>query len=311
MFKFTVKAIFILFVGIIFCVPITASPNEPVTLLLQAKGKVEYRNGGKEWKRVHRNKFLFEGYRVRTGSDGSCKLLNEQTNTLKTLTENSEVEIHADGAVAVEGGLSEEQPIVSILGNLKRKFVKVQRYTVVLRSAHKKQDVSQENVPPGLVLSQDYPDLVWENSGAEYSYRLIIGDNVFDVPAADGDTVRFRLPQMKSGGFAYKIQVLRDGNVICDPLKSGTLYWMSDEERNAFQKGIQSVREIDPDNGFLIANYMDEQGISVAAMDLYRKFFRENPDTNEMRPFLIKVYHDLDLEKLKKREIALYNREAE
>lgn len=312
MFRFTLKAMFILFIGMVFCIPATGSPNEPVTLLLQAKGKVEYCNGTKEWKTVRRNKFLFEGYRVRTGDDGTCKLLNQQTNTIKVLTENSEVEIRGDGALSVAGGLSEDQPIVSILGNLKRKFVKVQKYTVVLRSAHKKQDVLQENISSrNIVLSQDYPDLVWENRGPEYSYRLIVGEKSFEVPPADSDTVRFRLPPLQPGQLAYKIQLLRDSTLICDPIKSGSLYWMTDEERDNFRKGLGSVRELDPDNRFLIANYMDEQGISVAAMDQYRKFFQENTDANEMRPFLIKVYHDLDLENLKKEEIALYNREAE
>ena len=63
---------------------------------------------------------------------------------------------------------------------------------------------------------------------------------------------------------------------------------------------------IDPDNGFLLGNVLDEYGFKVAAMDRFREFLSENPDINEVRPFLMKVYDDLKLRHLKQAEALLY-----
>ena len=56
-----------------------AAKRGPVAVLSLAKGKVEYSKNAKKWKKVRRNKFLFNGYQIRTGADGSGKITNQKT----------------------------------------------------------------------------------------------------------------------------------------------------------------------------------------------------------------------------------------
>jgi hypothetical protein len=62
------------------------------------------------------------------------------------------------------------------------------------------------------------------------------------------------------------------------------------------------------EDGFLIANLMDDEGLKVAAMDIFREFMAENPEANEIRPFLIKVLSDLHLDQARQRESVRYHR---
>ena len=49
----------------------------PVAKLFQIEGQVEYSRNGTNWNPVRRTKYLFSGYHVRTGKDGSGKLINQ------------------------------------------------------------------------------------------------------------------------------------------------------------------------------------------------------------------------------------------
>jgi hypothetical protein len=82
---------------------------------------------------------------------------------------------------------------------------------------------------------------------------------------------------------------------------------MSEKEQAQLLNQKKAIEEIDPENGFLLGNFLEEKGLIVAAMDYYRHFFERNPEENQMRPFLIKVYSDLRLSQLKKAEINRYN----
>lgn len=289
--------------------PALALPNEPVAMLLNAQGKVEYSSDSKNWKEVSRNKFLFQNERVRTGDDSTCKLIDQKTDAVISLKPNSEIEISAGNIKAYSGEIAQEDSPVNFMGILQRKFAKVQKYAVVLRSASKKKH--RFNIANEIVLSQDYPELVWESLGTEYEYRLIVDGKVFDVPATDKKIVRFKLPVMKAGEFSYTVQALKNGVVIYTPKKMKNLRWMPDAEQKALIEGKRCIQKIDPCNRFLLANYFDEMGLKVAAMDEYQKFFEENPDENDMRPFLIKVYNDLKLKAMKSEEIMRYNQMAD
>ncbi len=157
-----------------------------------------------------------------------------------------------------------------------------------------------------ITLSDDYPDLVWENPGSRYGYQLIVGEKVFEIPGAEGDMIRFSLPRMDPGLFQYVIQVLFDGEIIYAPRKKNILRWMAEDEKQALNKEIQRIDDIAPGNGFLMGNLMDERGLKVAAMDQYREFLSEYPDAHETRPFLIKVLNELKLGKIEKTEIKKY-----
>ncbi|CAN2041808.1 Secreted protein [Candidatus Magnetomoraceae bacterium gMMP-15] len=301
-----IKSLVIFFAIMLYVCTAMASSKAPVAMLLQPQGQVEYSKDGQKWKKVKRNKFLFEGYRVKTGADARCKLINQQTNLITKMGINSEVEIHADGIKAISGNLIESSSEVNLLAGLKRMFAKAQKYTVVRRAAKKKGKIKLITIK-NITLSDDYPDLVWKNLGSEYSYRLIIDNRVFDVQPSSDDMVRFKLNQMKPGEFNYTVQVIKDGKIVYSPEKKRSLKWMSDNEKKDFKKGKNAINQLGAENSFLIGYYMETYELTVAAMDQYRQFFSENPDENEMRPFLIKVYNDLKLTNLKKEETDRYN----
>ena len=298
--------VLILTATVLFSSPaMTLSRNEPVALLIQSKGKVMYSPDGITWKNVRRNRFLFEGWHVKTASDGSCKLINQQTGMIETVEVNTHVKIFAKATKAVMGMISTPEPASDFMSLLKRKFAKVQKYSAIKRHSKYKARAELETVRK-ITLSRDYPDLVWENAGSEYSYRLVIGKNIFDIPASDNDMIRFPLNRMPSGPSDYYVQLIRNGEIAYTPEKKGRIHWMSDAEIKEFREEETRIRETDP-AGFLLGNFMDDRGLKVAAMDLYRKFIAENPDANEMRPFLIKIFGDLKLRTLKDAEMAVYH----
>jgi len=301
-----IRTVFILAMAVLFSTPATAaSEDDPLVLLIQAKGKVMYSADGNRWKNVRRNKFLYEGNRVKTGGDGACKLISQETGMIERIGGNTAVEIRAEGTKALKGMISEAEHAGSLTGFLKRRFAKVQKYTAIQRRARSGDQTELETVRD-ITLSEDYPDLVWENVGPEYAYQLIVGEKVFDVPDSREAMVRFRLSRMEPGQYDYSVQVLYDGEILYAPENKGRLRWLSDAERRSLRERESSVRQVDPDNGFLLGSFMDKQGLKVTAMDQYRKFLTENPDANEVRPFLIKVFDDLKLEGLREAEAILY-----
>ncbi len=276
--------------------------EEPLAMIIDAKGEVAYSPDGQAWKPVNRNKFLFEGWHVKTGKDGMCKILKHDSETIEVLAGSTEVEMKSDATRVLEGNISDTRPSRSFGAFLKRRFASVQKYTVT-RSVKSEKDVRLKTARD-ITLSEDYPDLVWENPGPEYSYQLFVGDKVFDVPGTDEDMVRFRLPQAFPGENTYCVNVLYKGEVLYAPEDRNTLKWLSNEEKKTFQQELARMLEIAPDNRFLLGVFMEENGLKVVAMDRYRDFLTENPDAEEVRPFLVRVLGDLELENLKKAEMA-------
>ncbi|MDA0273505.1 MAG: hypothetical protein O3C68_09680, partial [Proteobacteria bacterium] len=68
----------------------------PVAKLVQIEGLVEYSRNGDKWNPVLRTKYLFPGYRIRTGKDGSGTLISQESGMSQALGSNSEIEV-SDG----------------------------------------------------------------------------------------------------------------------------------------------------------------------------------------------------------------------
>lgn len=292
-------------------VPVMAAEN-PVAMLIDAKGGVFYSPDGEIWKSVNRNKFLFEGWRVKTGKDGVCKVLKQQSDMIEVLATGTEVEIGSESTRVLHGNISDTRPARSLNGFLQRKFAGVQNHTGVQRSAKTGRDPHLETIK-NITLSADYPDLVWENIGPEYSYQLYVGDNVFDVPGTEEKTVRFRLPKMEAGENDYCVNVIYKGEVLYAPEERNSIQWLSEEKKSGFYQELAAILEIAPDNHFLLGRFMDEKGFTVVAMDSYRKFMEDNPDdAHEAGYFLNRVFEKLKLEKLKKEKgLAKYPEQQE
>ena len=281
--------------------------SEPVLMLIQAVGEVLYSPDGKNWKKIYRNRFLYEGGLVKTGKDGTCRFFDPQRQTIQDMESDTEVEIHASGTVTRRGRISEPASAGSFMNFFQRKFTRVRKYVIIRREDAGN---SELKTVPEICLSADYPDLVWENMGPEYAYRLTVGEKTYDVPASEEDMVRFRLTGILPGTHSFHIEMVYQGELIGSSGKNGRICWLSDGEKRFFREKEGKIREIDPDNGFLLGNVMDEYGFRVAAMDQFRKFLAENPEIHEVRPFLIKIYSDLGLERRRQSESLLYHQQC-
>lgn len=273
----------------------------PVAMLTQTQGDVQVSKDGKEWKTVDRNKFLFAGYQVKTGANGTGKLVNQTTNLTQEIAVGSLVEITETDAKAVSGQLSAAtQDSGSLTSGIGQRFEKAQRYTTVRRSVEKKATEVKLDTIPEITLSATYPDLVWASMGKEYGYRLVIDGKSYDVAATDNDAVRFSVPALTPGEHAYQVDVMKGSESIYAPKKTGKIKWLSPEEDAQIKAGLAQIDKTSPNDSFTKAMFLEDKGIAVSAMDLYRKYFESNADDVDLYPMLIKAYHDLKLEKAKK-----------
>jgi len=297
-------------VGIVLaCLPSPLfAADPPVSLLMQVSGTVEHSRDGATWKPVTRNKYLFAGDIIRTGSDGSGKLVDQATNTAQTISANSQIEVAGSSLKAVAGKLSApESASGDLVAGLGNRFAEAQRYTTVRRSVQKDAQAVKLRVVQQVTLSATYPDLAWQSFGRQYSYVATIDGVAHPVSGTEDEMVRFRVPDLAPGHHVFSVAVLDGGQKIAESDKEGGIVWLSVAEDKVLADQIARIRALNPKDDFSVANQLDEKGVIVAAMDLYRKYFDENKDDNEMRPLLIRAYNELKLIDLKQREAQVYN----
>ncbi len=286
----------------------TIAREPPVAKMVQIEGQVEYTRNGKRWNPVRRTKYLFPGYKIKTGANGSGKLINQQTGESQELGSDSEIEVTIDGIALVSGNLTEPQSeSVSVFQSLMNKFAKAQRYTTVRRSLTSNDDKVCDNkvrTIRKISLSPAHPDLVWRNACPEFSYRLIIDGAATDISAqSTSEMIRHTISGIEPGEHSYRVEVLDKDGTVYIPRKDSTFVWVSGKDEKEMVSTLDSLN----DDVFMQTNYLEEKGMYVAAMDAYRDYFSENPDDNDMRPLLIQSYNDLKLTNLKQSEARLYN----
>ena len=287
-------------------VPTAQAGEPPVAVLMQVTGTVELSHDGNTWKPVTRNKFLFAGEVVRTGADGAAKVVDEAANTARALGPNSRIEVAANAVTATAGTLAPpEQLAGDLAAGLSTRFAEAQRYTTVRRGVHT--EAPKLHVARQVTLSATYPDLVWQNLGKDLSYTLVVDGNSLPVPPAGGDMVRFRVPTLTPGSHSFTVQALEPGKAPRPAENEGTIVWLSPAEDAALADGLAKVKATAPNDTFAQANFLDSKGLTVAALDLYRKYFADNQDDNDMRPLLIRAYFELKLNDLRQKEATLYN----
>lgn len=281
--------------------------DPPVALLMQVSGSVDFSRDGKEWKPVTRNKYLFAGDMVRTGADGSGKVVDQATNMAQTMSAGSQIEVAGTAIKVVSGKLSAPEAasgdLVAGLGN---RFAEAQRYTTVRRGVHKEGPIKLRVVQQ-VTLSATYPELAWQSFGKSHSFVLTIDGKAQDVAGTDSDMVRVKVPELSAGKHSFTVAVMENGQKVAEADKDGAIMWLSAAEDKALGESIAKIRAINAKDDFSVANLLDEKGLTVAAMDLYRKYFDANQDDNEMRPLLIRAYNELKLVDLKQKEALVYN----
>lgn len=291
--------------------PALAGKKDPVAVLSQAQGTVEYQKPeGKKFKQIRRNKFLFDGYIVRSGADGSAKITNKITGESFEMGANTELQITSNAIVASKGSLNKVSGS-ELAASLMKRFDKSQSYTTVRRS-HKKK-VIEIDAAKSVVLTDAYPYMVWESLGSDYSYKLSIGNKSYDVAASDKELVRIKVDAFE-GTQAYKIDAYQNGKkvVAMKPIKSRgeqhdrTVTWLSGSDKNNLESSVAALQQEYPENLFMLGNYYEDQNLYVAAMDMYKQYLSENPDEVEMTPYLFRVYKRLKLDKIYKDELEEY-----
>lgn len=285
---------------------IAAEP--PVSMLMQPAGTIEVSKDGAKWTPVTRNKFLFAGDTVRTGADGAATLIDQNSNMAQNVAANSVVKVEANGIKAVSGSLSAPaQASGDLVAGLGNRFAEAQRYTTVRRAVNKEPAELKLRLIGHVVLSATYPELAWEAMGKQYSYVVTIDGKSFPVAATEAEVARLKLPELGTGEHTFTVAVIEGSNKVSEADKEGSIVWLSASEDAALRDAVAKLRAANPSDDFAVANLLDSKGVTVAAMDLYRKHFDANKDDNDMRPLLIKAYNDLKLKGPRQREALLYN----
>ncbi|MBF0158311.1 MAG: hypothetical protein HQL58_02190 [Magnetococcales bacterium] len=282
-----------------------ADAPTPVAMLVQPQGTVEYSRDGQTWEKLSRNKLLFSGSQVRTGADGSATVLNQKDGTSQTLQAGTTVLMDATaGPKATAGKLSAPQPSSGdLVASISNRMSEAQKYTTVRRSANTGDAAAAEPklfFAKKIALSNDYPDLVWESAGGQYSYQVKIGDNKFDVPATTAALVRFKVPNQAPGNYEYGIDLVQNGQPVGNAKKEGSLQWLND---SVYAAAVKAAGQDD----FTVGNVLEEHGLLVAAMDRYQKYVTAHPHDIEEQTLLIKSYHDLKLKNSQREAAVKYN----
>lgn len=284
----------------------------PVFMLIQPEGQVEFSRDGEKWSPLTRNKLLFAGDFVKTGANGSSKVIHQANGKGQNLAANSQIKVEETGAKLLSGNLSAPEEVAGdLLAGLGNRFTVAQRYTTVRRSAGGKEDEAPKlRAAKELKLSPSYPDLVWENLGEKYSHVLEIAGQNIKIPSTKGDFVRVSLKDLKPGKYPFVVHVLEGDKEVTASEKESSLTFLAEAEDKALKADEAKLRSLIKDDDFFLGNFFDARGLLVAAMDHYRRHFIAHKDDNEARPLLIKVYNDLRLGTLRKKEAVLYNEAA-
>jgi len=302
--KFTLSLCFI-------CILILASQNAshasgPLGLLIQTEGDVYHSFRGKTPKKVYRNMFLFRGSTIHTQANSTCRFIDQVNSTLVDVMENSEIQLVNTGVHVVKGNIQQGPLNGGFLNGIRRKYRRVQRYSSIQRRAHKDTDIFFETAKR-IVISQKYPDIVWENHGSEYSYALKVGKKTFPVKAQKTTiTLRYSLASIEPGQYTYQVIVLKDNKTVAKSDPNHELVMLTDTEFSQIDSSQQCIDQLGEDNLFLKAYRLDEKGLIVAAMDLFYQYAKEVHQNNDVRLFLIKTYKELGLKKRKQKELVSF-----
>ncbi|OGH04721.1 MAG: hypothetical protein A2600_02895 [Candidatus Lambdaproteobacteria bacterium RIFOXYD1_FULL_56_27] len=304
--------------AILLVVPVTAvfAEGDPQAVLSQVQGSVEFSKDGSAWKPVRRNKFLQDGYFVRSGADGKGTLTIQKTGEAFNLAGEVQFQIK-DGKAVTSKGKLEAAASSELVAGLMRRFDKSQTYTTVRRSASSKSakvDAARE-----LSLSAEYPYLVFESAGPEYSYEVVLAKETIKVPASKEAVVRVNIPAF-SGKQAYSINVYKDGKqaFAMTPYSKGKdtkdreLTWLADDKVQTLKAQVEQVKQAFPGNDAMLSKVYEQEGLYVAAMDAYQSYLKSNPEDEDIYPFYFFVIKkQLFLEDLYKDEVNKYKAAAE
>jgi hypothetical protein len=291
--------------GIVFATP----PKVPLALLVDIKGKVELSKNGQTFHIINtKDRFILDGYHIQTGADGSGIIIFLQQDNMTMIEPNSHIEIINGYIKKVNGKFQDLTSSEKVLDDIDRQYLHAMKYTMSRKSSGKKK--IRVKLPRSISVCKDFPLLVWDSCGAQYTYRLTVGSNTYDVPASKDKIVRFTLPVLKPGQYKYAVEVLKGGEVVYKPKRKQKLEVLADDALAGLKKVKATIDKIAKGNFLLLGMQLESLDINAAAFDLYDRYFKAHPDENEMRPFFIRACHSLKLKDMKIEQINLFNPEG-
>ena len=204
------------------------APRSPVGKLMDPNGTVEYSRDGEKWRAVTRAKYLFSGYHVRTGADGSGNFINQESGLAQSLSANVTAMVGAAGLEVSAGEVSDPfSSDAGLMDGLANKFASAQRYTTVRRAVKKPGEPECEvkvRLARKITVSEGYADLVWEKACPDNTFVVVLGEQAFDVPSsATGEHIRFQLPLPAAGEYDLRLDVKAGDEVVYTPRRPGKL----------------------------------------------------------------------------------------
>ncbi len=288
-----------LLVLLVFSAGQTVSAAEgPVGRLLEPAGSIEYSRNGQKWKSVTRTRYLFAGYKIRTGADGRGTFVNQNSGLSRSIGPDSAIDIVEQGLAFVTGEVTDPfTNEATLFDGISNKFAKAQRYTMLRRPAIK---CSNEiKAARSLALSSSHPDLVWRIACPGTTYRLTIDEKAVELERPDeGDMVRYSVSGMSAGVHTFRLETIIAGAVSYTPRRDSKFAWLSQEQEIEIQASLAQYQ----DDVFAQAGILESHDLLVAVMDSYRVYFSEQPDDNDMRPLLVRSYSKLGLTALQDKE---------
>jgi len=288
-----------------------AKPKDPVAVLFQVKGKVQYTKNGRKWKKVRNSKFLFTKYQIRTSPRSSGIITIQKTGENYKLGENSVFTITKNGIQIIKGTADLFESSNKLTKGLIKRFTKSQSYTTVRRSNSSKK--SEIKTARKTTLSDSHPDMAWNNIGSQYNYELIVGGKVYQVPSTNQSVVRLKIEPF-TGTQTFVINV-KKGNQRITSLKpykiknstsKHTISWLEESQKSDIEDSLDEIKATYGTNFFMTGSFFEKQNMWIAAMDQYKRYLVENPDEIEMSPYLFKMYKKLKLNTIYSKELKEY-----
>ena len=284
------------------------TPRSPVGKLMDPNGTVEYSRDGEKWRPVTRAKYLFSGYHVRTGADGSGNFINQESGLAQSLSANVTAMVGDAGLDVSAGEVSDPfSSDAGLMDGLANKFASAQRYTTVRRAVKKPGEPECEvkvRLARKITVSKGYADLVWEKACPDNTFVVVLGEQAFDVPSsATGEHIRFQLPLPAAGEYDLRLDVKAGEEVVYTPRRPGKLKVLASAEEATIKTALMAAG----DDYFAQADVLEQHGLLVPAMDAYRAYFDAYPDDIEMKPLFIANLQALQLMTEKTAEAQKYN----
>ncbi|MBF0622732.1 MAG: hypothetical protein HQL54_12475 [Magnetococcales bacterium] len=149
-------------------------------------------------------------------------------------------------------------------------------------------------------LSSSYPELIWPDPGPEYLFRIQIENKVHEVSGeVAGKMIRWTVPQLTPGTHemfmsAYRIS---DAVELFQAKHSAQLIWLDQAQTARIDQRVTTLLDETGDDPWILANYLDSEGVLVPAFDYYEQAWKRDPVNGMIAQLLLKVTKQLGLQR--------------